>query len=83
MEYKLNISEKDFNDIYCGSKKFLIRNDNIKFKVGDTLILQEFINNKNSGNVLHRLISFIETDSTYLKDDFIILGITKRSKLYT
>lgn len=83
MEYKLNISEVEFNDIYSGNKKFLVRNDNSKIKVGDLLILEEFDGVSKTGNVLHRVVSFIENDKNILKDNFIILGITKRSKLYT
>lgn len=83
MEYKLNISEKDFNDIYFGRKKFLIRNDNIDFKIGDILILKEYENEKCTGNVMHRVITYIENNNTYLKEDFLILGIAEVSKLYT
>lgn len=83
MEYKLNIREKDFNDIYFGKKKFLVRNDNIDFKVGDILILKEYENEKYTENVMHRVITYIDNDNTYLQNGFLILGISEISKLYT
>lgn len=83
MEYKLNISKKEFNDIYSGAKKFLIRNDNIQFNIGDLLILEESNNGVFSGNILHRIVSFVESDKKVLKENFVIIGITESSKLYT
>ena len=75
MEHKLKIEPRYFMEVYEKRKTFEIRKNDRDFKVGDTLILQEYMkeHRQYTGNVLRRKITYI-TDYAQ-QDDYIVMAI--------
>lgn len=75
--HTLKILPTYFKSIFLGYKNFEIRKKDRDFKVGDGLILQEFENEKYTGRIMVRYISYIyDGNGEYgLSDGYCILGI--------
>lgn len=69
-----------FEDIKSGAKTFEIRKADRPFKVGDTIVLQEFDPEKEeySGNEWTGLITYLMDDPAFVKKGFCILGIKEK-----
>lgn len=75
MIHELKILPEYFNEIMYGRKKFEVRFNDRNFKVGDTLLLKEWENNKYTGRVIERKITYILDDTKYVKDGYVIMSI--------
>ncbi|MEO6901591.1 MAG: DUF3850 domain-containing protein [Bacteroidia bacterium] len=77
MTHNLKITPQYFEDIVNGYKTFELRKNDRDYKLGDTLILQEFFNNTYTGNEFVCNINYIlKNCSEYgLQEGFVILGI--------
>lgn len=80
--HKLKTLKPFFNDVLSGIKSFEVRRYDKDFKIGDILFLSE-LENKNlySGRSVAVRITYIMTDSEYVKKDLCILGIEKINPL--
>lgn len=77
MKHDLKLVQPFFNDVLTGKKKFEIRKNDRDFKIGDELILKEYIPETESytGEVLQMVITYILDDKNYCKAGYVILGI--------
>lgn len=83
MEHELKVSCGYFDDMLIGDKPFDVRRDDRGFKVGDTLILREYVMGPDeyTGRQITALITYILRDrdlpfgAAALKPDFCILGL--------
>lgn len=66
-----------FNDVKAGIKPFEVRKNDRNFKVGDTLILEDFdpITNKYKEGWIPELVTYVLDDPQFVKEGFVILGI--------
>lgn len=66
-----------FDAVCSGAKTFELRKDDSDYEVGDILILREWDNEKYTGNVIAREITYIlrECKEYGLSDGFCILGL--------
>ena len=78
MNHNLKISPKYFYDVCYGGKRFELRKDDRDYKVGDTLILEEYEDGKYTGRSFspHTPIQYILRDCEEygLKEGYCILG---------
>ncbi len=74
-KHKLKILPEYFKAVCSGEKTFEIRNNDRHFKVGDILLLCEYIpeRNKFTGSVVQRKITYI-TDYAQ-KDGYVVMSI--------
>lgn len=78
MTHKLKISPKYFYDVCYSSKRFELRKDDRDYKVGDTLLLEEYDNGKYTGRCFSpdKPIQYILRDCEEygLKKGYCVLG---------
>ncbi|MBP3040568.1 DUF3850 domain-containing protein [Bacillaceae bacterium Marseille-Q3522] len=74
-KHKLKIHPQYFIEVLSGKKSFEIRKNDRNFKVGDTLLLQEFEPDSNSytGRIAERKITYI-TDFAQ-KGNYVVMAI--------
>lgn len=76
MEHELKIYPKYFEDIISGKKKFEIRKNDRKFRVGDILILKEWDNIKYSGREARaEVIYLIDDKFAGIQPGYVVMGI--------
>jgi len=78
--HKLKTWEKYFKDVLSGLKNFELRKNDRNFKIGDELILEEYISESDfyTGRILHRRIDYILEGGNFgLENGFVILSISK------
>jgi hypothetical protein len=77
--HRLKTIEPFFSDIEKGSKSFEIRKDDRvpKFKVGDLLCLDQYVNGVLTGRAIFKEIQYILRDAPEfgLKEGFCIIGL--------
>lgn len=68
---------KYFVDAKSGIKPFEVRKNDRNFKVGDTLILNEYDPERQryTGNWVAKSITYILDDQSFVKEDYVILGM--------
>lgn len=74
-----------FNEIVRGDKAFEVRKDDRGFRVGDDLLLKEYIPEGDediaegyTGRILHRRVSTIFRDSTMgINQGYVVMGLKK------
>ncbi len=78
MVHELKIWPRYFDAVDSGVKTFEVRKNDRNFKVGDILCLQEylFMFGRYTGRCIRVSVTYILDDSEYLKDGYVILGIT-------
>lgn len=66
-----------FKELKCGLRQIDIRKNDRNFKVGDTLILDEFNpeTQKHIGNWTPKLITHVIDDERYVKNGYVVLGM--------
>lgn len=75
--HELKTSPQYFFDVVSGVKTFDVRKADRNFVFGDTLILKEYdLETGYTGREVIKEISYILTDSNFVKDGFVILGIS-------
>ena len=81
MTHLLKTWPEYYDQVAKGNKKFELRKDDRPFKVGDNIVLQEYImdgdNSRYTGAVLYRRIRYILRDAEGfgLKKGYCILGL--------
>lgn len=76
MEHELKIYPKYFEDVISGKKKFEIRKNDRKFRVGDILILKEWDNIKYSGREARaEVIYLIDDKFAGIQPGYVVMGI--------
>ena len=75
MEHKLKIEPQYFMEVYAKRKTFEIRKNDRDYKVGDTLILREYLkeHRQYTGNILKRKITYI-TDYAQ-QENYVVMSI--------
>lgn len=75
MIHKLKIQPQYFRAVCSGKKSFEIRKNDRNYKVGDHILLQEFIpeSKEYTGRVVEREITYI-TDYAQ-KDNYVVMAI--------
>ena len=83
MTHALKTWPEYFKAIDSGEKTFELRKDDRPFKVGDTILLQEFDpkEEKYSGKEMYMSISYILRDAVKfgLKAGFVIIGLKEQT----
>lgn len=72
-EHVLKITPEYFDDVVSKLKRFEIRRNDRDFKVGDTLILREYLEHAYTGAITHCKVIYI-TDYAQ-KENYVVLGI--------
>lgn len=76
MEHELKIYPTYFEDVISGKKKFEIRKNDRKFRVGDILILKEWDNIKYSGREARaEVIYLIDDKFVGIQPGYVVMGI--------
>lgn len=80
MTHALKTVPPYFKDIVDGTKTFEIRKNDRLFKVGDKLLLQEYLpkEDKYSGQEWEGIITYILDNPDYCKKGFITMGIKQK-----
>lgn len=78
MTHALKIVPPFFKDIVEGEKTFEVRRNDRLFKVGDSLLLQEFHGEKYTGQEWEGVITYILDSPHYCKKGFVIMGIKEK-----
>lgn len=75
MKHKLKIQPQYFKEVCTGKKSFEIRKNDRNFKVGDTLLLQEFFpeTQEYTGRVVDRKITYITNYAQ--QDNYVVMAI--------
>lgn len=83
--HELKTVQPYFQDVWCGKKPFECRLNDRGFNVGDELILQEFLPEKQgrSGKYIKCEVYYILKEFEGLADDYIIMSIVKTSTGYS
>lgn len=77
MEHELKIYPKYFEDVISGKRKFEIRKNDRKFRVGDILILKEWDNIKYSGREARaEVIYLIDDKFVGIQPGYVVMGIS-------
>jgi ASC-1-like (ASCH) protein len=77
MEHELKIYPTYFEDVISGKKKFEIRKNDRKYRVGDTLILKEWDNIKYSGREARaEVIYLIDDKFVGIQPGYVVMGIS-------
>ena len=85
--HELKTWPKYFHEVKSGVKKFEIRKFDRDFRVGDELILREFVPENYyedqtekeyfTGNICHRRIDYLLSDSKFgIQEGYVVLGIS-------
>jgi Domain of unknown function (DUF3850) len=80
MTHALKTTQPFFAHIEEGKKTFEVRRNDRNFKVGDKLLLQEFHNEKYTGQEWEGEITYILDSTDFCKKGFVILGIAEKSQ---
>lgn len=76
MEHELKIYPKYFEDVISGKKKFEIRKNDRKYRVGDILKLKEWDNIKYSGReVRAEVIYLIDDKFAGIQPGYVVMGV--------
>ena len=76
MEHELKIYPQYFADVISGKKKFEIRKNDRKYRVGDILILKEWDNIKYSGREARaEVIYLIDDKFVGIQPGYVVMGI--------
>lgn len=82
MIHKLKVYPKYYKDVISGAKTFEIRKNDRDFKVGDYMILNEYdVESGYTGKKAMFKITYVMTDTEYVKEGFAVLGIRRCSPL--
>ena len=77
MEHELKIYPQYFEDVISGKKKFEIRKNDRKYRVGDILILKEWDNIKYSGREAKaEVIYLIDDKFVGIQPGYVVMGIS-------
>lgn len=75
--HDLKITTKYFDDVFSGKKRFEVRRNDRDYKVGDFLRLREIDSLGNyTGRYLVRSVIYLLDDDYYVKDGYVILGLS-------
>ena len=75
MKHELKILPEYFEAVAAGNKTFEIRKNDRNYKVGDTLILQEFDGEKYTSRCTQRVVNYI-TDYAQ-QDGYVVMSMGK------
>lgn len=77
MKHDLKIAPAYFDAVADGSKPFEVRFNDRNYKVGDTLLLREYVEEQGhyTGRTLDRLVTYVLDNKNFCKEDLVILGL--------
>jgi ASC-1-like (ASCH) protein len=76
MNHKLKTINPYFNDVYAGRKTFEVRIDDRKYKEGDTLTLQEYVNGQKTGAEITVSVDYILEGGQFgIDNGYIVMSI--------
>jgi Domain of unknown function (DUF3850) len=76
--HELKTLKPYFQDVYSGVKQFEVRLNDRNFQVNDLLGLEEFddATQTYTGRYIIRRITYILSDPMFVKDGFVIMGLS-------
>lgn len=74
MIHELKTYPQYFNEVKLGYKKFEVRKFDRNYQLGDTLVLKEWFE-EYTGQELTATVTYILSDSQFVKEDYVIMGI--------
>jgi hypothetical protein len=79
MIHKLKTLQPFYDEVDLGGKTFEVRKNDRNFKVGDFMVLQEWILEGNfyTGKEIKTIITYILDDERYCKEGFVTIGFSK------
>lgn len=78
MVHELKILPEYFKEVISNKKKFEVRKNDRNFKVGDSLVLKEYINGEYTGAICICEVTYILQGGKYgINKDYCILSINK------
>lgn len=88
MLYELKTNPQFFSMVFAGMKTFEVIKDDRGFKIGDELLLKEFVpkgfyddglnDDKYTGRILHRRIDYIlKGGQLGIEDGYVVLAISR------
>lgn len=88
MIHELKTHPQFFSMVFAGTKNFEVRKDDRGFKLGDELLLKEFVpkgfyedglnDDKYTGRILHRRIDYILKGGQFgIEEGFVVLSISR------
>lgn len=77
MTHELKVLTEYYEALKEGSKTFEVRKDDRNYQVGDTLILIEWLSEKQeyTNRTYFCRVTYTLRDPTYVKEGYVILGI--------
>lgn len=77
MKHDLKIAPAYFDAVADGSKPFEVRFNDRNYKVGDVLLLREYVEEQGhyTGRTLERLVTYVLDNKNFCKEDLVILGL--------
>ena len=78
MVHELKILPEYYEAIINGQKTFEIRFNDRDFRVGDTLLLEEWDGKKYTGRIVERKVSYLLDDSSgYVLDGYVVMSLRR------
>ena len=78
MKHELKTINPYYNDIDMGTKTFEVRKNDRNFKVGDLMILREYLQQGiYSGKSITCIITYVLDNPEYCKEKYAVLGFKK------
>lgn len=71
--YEMSLETDQYGDIILGRRTFLILKD-IGFVQGDSIVIREFENLKPTGNMVVKIINFVEKESSGIKEGYCVVS---------
>lgn len=79
MKHDLKIAPQYFDAVADGSKPFEVWFNDRNYKVGDVLMLREYVEQQGhyTGRWLERLVTYVLDNKNFCKEDLVILGLSE------
>ena len=79
MIHELKTHPQYFSMVFAGTKKFEVRKNDRNYKLGDEILLKEFIPNedKYTGRILHRRIAYILNGGQFgIEAGYVVMSLS-------
>ena len=78
MKHELKTINPYFNDVDIGCKTFEVRKNDRNFKVGDIMILKEYLQQGiYSGKQINCIITYVLDNEEFCKEGYVVIGFKK------
>ncbi len=73
--HTLKMGEPDYSDVVSGTKQEDLRPKDMGFKVGDLLMICQYINNNFTGLDIEKKVSYVQTAGEGVPEGYVLLGL--------